>query len=285
MPRLLRELPESEVLLLCRDIAKATSMYPLCEYPFIEVISSDDWDKVVNFNPEVVLHLAGFSTSSNDIYSIDKLIDSNVCYGVHLLNALSHCGNLKLFVNTGSFTEYRNGYRSIDDAYFYSATKSAFRSFLDYYAKLKGFKYITVVPYSVYGGKPTVKRIMDYMMDAMEATVPVDMTPGQQVLDFIHVDDVAVFFLSVIHRFEEYLALDQGCEFHLGTGRGYTLREVAKELEQITGKPFNIHWGGREYRERDTMYAVAPVSANREDLWKSRISLHEGLCMYISLSL
>jgi CDP-paratose synthetase len=146
---------------------------------------------------------------------------------------------------------------------------------------LKGFKYITAVPYNVYGGKPTVKRIMDYMMDAMEATVPVDMTPGQQVLDFIHVDDVAAFFLSVIHRFEEYLALDQGCEFHLGTGRGYTLREVAKELERITGKPFNIHWGGREYRERDTMYAVAPVSANREDLWKSKIPLSEGLSKYL----
>jgi CDP-paratose synthetase len=281
IPRLIKECETDEVMLLCRDVQRAIEKLSLQYTRNIQVTQAEDWKKVVDFNPELVIHLAAYSTSFNDLESMDKLIDSNITYGAHLLHALSQCQGLKLFVNTGSFAEYRKGPRAIDNAYLYSVTKSAFRSFIDYYAKLKGFKYITAIPYSVYGGKPTVKRIMDYMMDAMDAPVSVDMTPGQQVLDFIHVDDVTSFFLSVIHHFNEYQALEQGYEFHLGTGRGYTLREVAKELERITGKSFNIHWGGRAYRERDTMYAVAPISANRENLWKSQISLHEGITRFV----
>jgi CDP-paratose synthetase len=214
-----------------------------------------------------------------------QLIDSNIIYGIDLLSALSYCNNLKLFINTGSFTEYRKGYRQIEDTYLYSATKSAFRPILDYYANLGNYKYITAVPYSVYGGIPTAKRIMDYMMDAAVAETPVDMTAGEQVLDFIHVDDIVAFFVSIIEKYDSYLKLEQGHEFHLGTGRGYTLREVATELENISGRKLNINWGGRQYRDRDTMYAVAPISYNSDtNLWKSKISLHEGLCQFVNLS-
>jgi CDP-paratose synthetase len=283
LPRLLRDCSDDEILLLSRDMEKAVNKYQLADYPHAHVVKADDWEAVLRFNPEIVLHLAAYSTSANDVTAIDKLLSSNIQYGVYLLHALSQCSNMKLFVNTGSFAEYRKGPRAIDNAYFYSATKSAFRSFLDYYAKLTGYKYITAVPYSVYGGVPTVKRIMDYMMEAMDAPTPVDITAGEQVLDFIHVDDVASFYVATCHRLPEFLQLEQGYEFHLGTGRGYTLREVAKELEQITGRKLNINWGGRPYRERDTMYAVAPVSCNGEEgLWKSRIGLEEGLKMFVN---
>jgi CDP-paratose synthetase len=183
-----------------------------------------------------------------------------------------------LFVNTGSFAEYRKGPRKIDNSYLYSATKSAFRPILDYYANLLGFKYVTAVPYSVYGGVPTIKRIMDYMMEAKDAENPIDMTAGEQILDFIHVDDIVEFYVAVIQKLDKFLDLEQGYEFHLGTGRGYTLREVSQMLESIIGHPLNIRWGGRQYRERDTMYAVAPISYNSEPgLWKSQIGLREGL--------
>jgi CDP-paratose synthetase len=141
---------------------------------------------------------------------------------------------------------------------------------------------VTAVPYSVYGGLPTIKRIMDYMMEAKDAEHPVDMTVGEQVLDFIHVDDIVEFYMAVIKKLDKFLDLEQGYEFHLGTGRGYTLREVSQMLESIIGHPLNIRWGGRQYRERDTMYAVAPISYNSDvDLWKSSIPLYKGLCQFV----
>lgn len=187
---------------------------------------------------------------------------------------------MKLFVNTGSFAEYKKGPRKIDNAYLYSATKSAFRPILDYYANLSGYKYLTVVPYSVYGGKSKVKRIFDYLIESIGSTEPVGMTKGEQILDFIHVEDVCNFFISTINDYKKYMNLEQGCEFHLDTGIGYSLRQVATMMEDITNVKLNIDWGKLPYRDRDIMYAVAPISSNETD-WTAQIKLKEGLQKYL----
>lgn len=124
------------------------------------------------------------------------MMRANIEFGVLLLDVLSRCPAMKLFVNTGSFAEFRYGNGDFDAAYLYTASKTAFRSFVDYYSTLSGFKYITAIPYSVYGGKMTVKRLMDYIKESMDAENPIDMTLGEQILDFIHVDDIAGFLFT-----------------------------------------------------------------------------------------
>lgn len=280
--KLSEEISDGEILLSSRSISSAKEKLSLDKYSNIRVAESNEWDSVVKFNPDVVIHLAALCTSRNDSEIVDSLIDSNIVYGIHLLDALKQCPSLKLFINTGSFAEFYHGPQTFDNAYLYSATKTAYRSFVDYYAKLCGYKYITAIPYTVYGGKRTVKRILDYMMDALGAPTPVDMTAGEQILDFVHVDDVANFYIQACKNLTEFSSLPQGQDFYIGTGRGYSLREVAVELESITGKTLNINWGAREYRDRDTMYSVAPISSNPlQSLWKSRINLHEGLERFV----
>ncbi len=269
-----------EILIPCRDIEWAKEQFDKLGFKSLKITNSDDWQAVIEFNPEIVIHLAAFSTSKNDIEAIGKLFESNIMYGVKLLNALKDCPDMRLFVNTGSFAEYRNGPRVIDNAYLYSATKSAFRPILDYYVNLSGYKFITAVPYSVYGGKSKVKRILDYMLEALEAPKPVGMTAGHQILDFIHVEDVCAFYASTISEPERYQNLEQGKEFHLGTGLGHSLREVANMIETITGKGLNISWGKIPYRDLDIMYAVAPISGN-ENMWSAKINLNEGLAKYM----
>lgn len=277
IPQLIKDVPKTELVLLCRDAKKANELFA-----DLDIAVAQQWAEIIDFNPDIVIHLAAMSCSRNDPEVIRPLIESNILYGVNLLETLSHCDNLRLFVNTGSFAEYRLGCRKIDNAYLYSTTKTAFRAFLDYYSKLNGYKYITAVPYSVYGGVPTVKRIMDYMMESMDASFPVDMTLGEQLLDFIYVDDVASFYCHVAQHIDTYLTLEQGEEFHLGTGIGTSLRQVAQIIEKISGHHLNIHWGGRPYRERDTMYAVAPIARNMELTgWKANIDLRNGIKMFL----
>ena len=203
-----------------------------------------------------------------------------VAITVLLLDALTRCSRLRLFVNTGSFAEYRFGPSSINDAYLYAATKSAFRHFCDYYSQLKGFKYITVVPYTIYGGKPTVKRLMDYIIESIGAATPVDMTAGEQILDFTHVNDLAGFYVHILKNIELFCGLDNGEEFHIGTGKGTSIRELVALVERVFGQPCNINFGGRPYRERDTMHAVAPIAKNLNlAKWRAAISLEQGITM------
>ncbi len=282
MPMLLRECPDVKILTLNIDIEEAERLYPKSVYPMCTHTHTTDLEGVIQFNPEIVFHLATITTPRNDTDIIKPMLLANIEFGVLLLDALSKCNNLHLFVNTGSFAEYRFGPSEFDSAYLYSTTKTAFRAFVDYYAKLVGFKYLTAVPYSVYGGKMTVKRIMDYIYESMESEVSVDMTAGEQVLDFIHVDDIAGFFTYVVKNHQLFYSLEgNGHEFHLGTGRGTTLREIASIMEKLSGKRCNINWGGRSYRERDIMHAVAPITKNHLCNWQAAISIEEGLKLFL----
>lgn len=230
---------------------------------------------IQEFNPEYVIHLAACNTSLENEEVIDPLIDANIKFGVRLLEMVSSLPSLKLFINTGSFSQYT----PVGDAYLYSATKSAFEVFLRYFSHAHGLKYITAVPYSVYGGKTTVKRVFDYIAESMDATEPVKMTPGMQQLDFVHVDDIADFYIAAI---ENATQLTSGEVFHLGTGVTTTLREVAEKFEEVSGRKCNISWGARPYRDTDIMYACAPGQDSRDKIWHPKIELESGVRNFLS---
>lgn len=279
MPMLIRECPDVEILTLNIDVAEAERLYPVAEYSRCKHVHTTNLEQLIAFNPELTIHLATVTTARNDTEIIKPMIAANIEFGVLLLDALTKCDHMRLFVNTGSFAEYRLGPGLFENAYLYTASKTAFRAFVDYYSKLAGFRYITAVPYSVYGGKMTVKRIMDYIYESMDSDVPIAMTAGEQVLDFIHVDDVASFFTYVVKNVSLFCMLEKnGEEFHLGTGRGTTIKEVASLMETLFGNKCNINWGGRKYRDRDIMYAVAPIAKNLTLIgWKANISLRNGI--------
>ena len=273
MPMIVDRLPNVELLTL--NIKEDLQRAKQCQH-----ILTTELDKLVKFNPEIVLHLATVTTERNNTEIIKPMLAANIEFGVLLLDALTRCSNFKLFVNTGSFAEYRYGPSQIDDAYLYAATKSAFRRFCDYYSQLSGFKYVTVVPYTIYGGKKTVKRLIDYILESMQSETPVDMTAGEQILDFTHVDDLAAFYVHILQNPDTFCSLDNGEEFHIGTGKGTTIRELVSIVERIYGRKCNINFGGRPYRERDTMHAVAPIAKNLSLVrWRAMISLEEGIRM------
>lgn len=277
MPMLQKECSGDTFMTMNLDIREAEEKYPASPYTNFTHVGIDDFKAVEVFNPEVVIHLATVTTARNDTEIIVPIIRANVEFGVLLLDALTRCPAMKLFVNTGSFAEFRYGNGDFDAAYLYTASKTAFRSFMNYYSTLCGFRYITAIPYSVYGGKMTVKRLMDYIKESMDAEIPVDMTPGEQVLDFIHVDDIAGFFIHVLKNLDKALSVPNGTDFHLGTGKGTSIRELAEIMERKYGKKCNINWGGRLYRERDIMYAVAPIAKNMPLMgWKAKVGISEG---------
>jgi len=114
------------------------------------------------------------------------------------------------------------------------------------------------------------------MLDAMDSPRPVKFSKGEQILDFIHVDDIASFFYCLFIHID--VCTDNFTQFHLGTGNGHSIREVSHILENVFSKKINANWGGLPYREFDPMYAVAPIAKNIEIIkWKSKIELEKGL--------
>lgn len=266
-----------EILELTRSIKKSKELFGN-KTKKIKITDLKFKSKILDFSPKIVIHLASYLTSSDELEDINKLLDANIYFLSKVLDAVSKV-SLKLFINTGTFAEYFKGDNNLEPAYFYAATKTASRSFVDYYATAYNFKQSTVVPYTIYGGNDSQKKIIDIIYDSTLNSLPLDLSPGKQVLDFIHIDDVTDFYITLINNESK---LPNKSNFKLGTGVGHTLRQVSTLIEEIIKAKTNINWGGKAYRNSDVMYAVANID-NLKDLfcWKPKILLEDGLLKVI----
>jgi UDP-glucose-4-epimerase GalE len=88
---------------------------------------------------------------------------------------------------------------------------------------------------------------------------------GTCVRDYIHVEDLAEGHLLALERLQPGKAL---C-YNLGTGRGYSVREVIRMAEEVTGRPVPIREGPR--RPGDPPVLVAAAAASQRELgWQPR---------------
>lgn len=265
-----------DIALLIRNKQKAAILFPNFPCYIITTEKENNWRKeVIDYSPDTVLHLATLFTGKNDVDSIYKIIDNNILFTTLLLEAISHT-NCKHFINIGTFSEFVNGNGQYLSNNLYSASKTAVRPIIKYYQKQSKFKFISVIIYSPYGRKNTNKKVIDYMIDAIDSNEPVNFTKGEQILDFIHVDDIANFFYTLLFKLSNLKK--SYYEFHLGSGIGHSVYEVGSVIEKVFNKKINGIWGGRKYNSSDIMFAIAPINKNIELLgWKSKISLIEGI--------
>lgn len=263
----------TDIAILVRDKEKALNLFPLIPITIFD-IDNNMRENVISYSPDVVLHMAALFNTRDDVDSAIKIIDSNITFGTLLLEAVSKT-SCKYFVNIGTFAEFMFGAGEYMPNSLYAASKTAFRSLVQYYQNISEFKSINVVLYTSYGRRNNQKKVIDYMLDAMDSAIPVNFTLGEQVSDFIHVDDIADFFYTLFTKID--VCKNNYTQFHLGSGEGYSIREASLILEKVFSKKINANWGGLPYRPLDVMYSVAPIARNIELLnWKSKVCLEKG---------
>jgi UDP-glucose-4-epimerase GalE len=88
---------------------------------------------------------------------------------------------------------------------------------------------------------------------------------GTCVRDYIHVDDLAEAHLLALERLEP----GKGFCYNLGIGKGYSVREVIRAAEEVTGKPVPVKEGPR--RPGDPPVLVASSKKVQQELgWRPR---------------
>jgi UDP-glucose 4-epimerase len=94
---------------------------------------------------------------------------------------------------------------------------------------------------------------------------------GTGVRDYIHVVDLAQGHVKAVEK----LAEGPGVRiWNLGTGRGYSVVEMAKAFEQASGRPVPYQFAPRRPGDIAQCYAD-PAKAERELGWKARRGLQE----------
>lgn len=276
----LANLVSVKIMTINRNTSKASALFT---QPNIANISTNELEKIESFDPNYIIHLATLYTSRNDSDIIEPIIEANILFGIKLLDALKNCRNIIAFLNFGTFAEYGNSQKQIDNIYLYSATKTAFRVFLNYYSTSFNFKYVHIVPYTIYGGKDEVKKIIDYIYDSLNSHEPVKTTLGLQELDFIHIEDVTEFVTQLIYENKVMLA-ENGETIYLGTGKPTSIRKIAELFETYSGLKCNLTWGALPYRDRDIMKAIAPSESLVKYNFRPTIDIEQGIKKYLKLN-
>jgi CDP-paratose synthetase len=142
---------------------------------------------------------------------------------------------------------------------------------------------VNAILYSAYGWRGETKKVMDYIIDSLDSCETVKMSAGDQILDFIHIDDIMNFFVLLIDQVEK-LSLNpiHYHEYHIGTGIGTCIKELANKIAIASTKTPNIQWGAVTPRKRDTTIATADTQLVYDEIgWYPSINLETGIQKYL----
>ncbi len=207
-------------------------------------------DIVREAKPTVVCHLASLYLAAHESEDVAALVASNILFGTELLEAMAK-NEVRRFVHAGtSWQHYRGAHYS--PVNLYAATKEAFEMMMRYYEETAGLHAVTLKLFDTYGEGDTRRKILALLQEAAATGEELALSPGEQKLDLVHVDDAADAFLLAA----EYLLKDRADirgEFAVSAGKALTLREIAARVEELLGKKIPVRWGARPYREREVM--------------------------------
>ncbi len=222
--------------------------------------------------PDLVYHLASLFISEHQLVHVDDLIRSNILFGTQLVEAMVNIGCLKL-INTGtSWQHYQN--KDYSPVNLYAATKQAFEDILQYYVEAYNLKVITLKLYDTYGLDDPRPKLMNLLERIAESGEELAMSPGEQLIDLVHINDVVSAYLCATERILVGKVKDHE-RYAVCSGKPVQLRELVELFEKACGKKLNINWGERPYRQREVM---KPWSKGRElPGWKATIDLYDGL--------
>ena len=217
-------------------------------------------------SPEIVFHLAA-AGASDPFLSEERAIRVNTIGTVNLLKAIQ--GNVKVVV-ARSPTE-------LDLNSPYAVSKAAGWGFSSMYARTKSWPVMGAMIYQCYGPGQSSKNVLPAALNSLIKGVKLPLSPGEQVRDWVFVDDVVSGLISAAQS-----ELEPAMTVDIGTGIGTQLREVVETLYQLTGCNMRPSFGELPYRNGENMSVMG--DAERTDAligWRATTTLEEGLSILI----
>jgi len=228
---------EKDANLIVLSRTKQGKETPNIEYIICDISSEDSLRAIKGRIQSVdyVLHMAAMIPKSSLKDDLDENFKQNLLPTINLLKTLP--SNIKGFVYSSSIDVYGEPiYNPIDEKHptnpltYYGASKLATEKFLSIFFKDKGIPF-TILRYSqVYGpGEPIVKAIPVFISKIIRGEPPVIFGDGSDIRDYVYVDDVADATV---------LALNKNLNgiFNIGSGKGYSIKEVLDIIIEISGK-------------------------------------------------
>jgi UDP-glucose-4-epimerase GalE len=237
---------------------------------------------------EAVVHFAAFAYVGESVENPAKYYRNNLVNTVNLLECMRRAGVGRIVFSSTCATygipervpiTEDEPQRPINP---YGRTKLAVEFALGDYARAYGWGYAALRYFNAAGASPQGDLGEDHSPETHLIPLAIQAAQGLRpelsvfgtdyptpdgtcVRDYIHVDDLAEAHLLALER----LRPGQELRLNLGTGRGYSVREVIQTVEAVSGKKVPYKEGPRRPGDPPVLVASA-AKAERELGWKPR---------------
>ena len=234
---------------------------------------------------DCVLHFAARSRIPESVLKPDEYFENNVARGINLLNAATTHG-VRRFVFSSTASVYGAPDRVPITEEFplrptspYGDTKRVFEELLVSYERACGLRYAALRYFNVVGAyaglgedhRPETHLVPLILQSALapgrEFSIygdDYDTRDGTCVRDYLHVHDLCGAHLLAMNAVE-----DRSVVYNLGSGTGFTVREVFETAQEIIGRKLDFRVIGR--RDGDPPVLVASSAKIERELgWKRK---------------
>ncbi|MCB9818876.1 NAD(P)-dependent oxidoreductase [Candidatus Nomurabacteria bacterium] len=199
-----------------------------------------------------------------------QIIEANLILPLRLLE-LANNNNVPVFINTDTMLDKRISH--------YSLSKKHFREWMAGYDKKMVL--INMVLSHFYGPGDDPTKFVSFIKQQLEEEVPsIPLTKGEQIRDFVYIDDIVEAFMVVLGSIAERKA--GMYEFQVCGGSRISIKELVTTLkEMLKNKNTKLDFGSLPYRE----FEVMDEQGDNSDLsalgWQAKYKLREGLSLLI----
>lgn len=249
---------------------------------FIEgtILNNEDLSKSLS-GVDVVIHLAAYKSAGESMKNPLKYTKNNIDGSISLLRSMVE-HNVKNIIFSSTAAVYGvPEYLPLDEKHplkpinHYGYTKLLTEKTIDLYSKEKQMRYINLRYFNAAGydsqGRITSieKNPANLIPSVMEVASRIrdklfvygndfNTNDGTGVRDYVHVSDLARAHLAAI----DILSTHQSATINLGSEKQYSVMDVIKLTEKITGKEIPYEVAGRREGDPDKIYASSENALN-----------------------
>lgn len=199
--------------------------------------------------PKVVLHLAADRRIYEDLSEKDKN-RLNITPLEVLFEGLAGVPGARL-INTSSAWVLPSGERLDEESVLeplssYAENKAELDRLLPILHKKTGVSWINLRLFGIFGKYENESRLLPYIVSRLTSNKFANLSSGEQIRDFSDVEDVARSYFLALQANESAC----GNVYHIGSGRGISLRDFSGAVADVTGNAHLIHYGTIETRDQ-----------------------------------
>lgn len=219
---------------------------------------------------DAVIHIA---TCYGEGVPLSHMVTTNVSMPLRLFE-LAVAQSCPLFINTDTFfgkPEFNYPHMRA-----YIQSKTNFMHWIALAAEASpAIKVVNTRLEHVYGPGDGPQKFVPHVLAKLLANETLALTPGHQLRDFVHVDDVVYAYLTILKVAEN---LPQGLtEIQVGTGMTHSVRNFVEMAQALCRSTSKLEFGVKQYRNSEIMCSAADTSGLSAIGWVPRHTLASGL--------